>query len=254
MARFDVKHALKWADERGMGFKLFAAGLSIVCLTAACSSTEESAPTFQVTSPTLATTSTTAPSTLQYIGVPELSSEENNMCSFVQSVGQDLLTSDQVSQNATEQAKRNATDRTLSEPLRVRMLRDTEVANAQRFANVLKRFDEAASIISSITPGPLTDQATLDQDASDAALLASIGSKLQITIDSTRALNAAEQEAYKQETGRDWVDLFTEDEYEAVLEVLNNTSTGMGREDEAREAMERLDDWSWRHCSAGLTK
>ena len=237
-----------------MGKLLLGTGISLALIAVSCSATEETAPTFQVTSPTLATTSTTAPSTLQYIGVPELTAEENEMCDFVQGVGNDLVASDSVSVAARQNAARAAGDRTLSEPLRVRILRDTELANAQRFANVLKRFDEAARLVSQIVPGPLTDQATLDQDASDAALIASIGNKLQSTIDPLRPLNATQQAEFKSDRGRDWVDLFTEAELEAVLETLYNDTTGMGREDEAREAMERLDDWSWRHCSAGLTK
>ena len=249
-----VKGPTVWADKDLMGMRLLGTGISIAMLATACSSPEVSAPTFQVTSPTLARTSTTIPSTLEYIGLPELSEEENNMCSFVQGVGSDLAASDDRSRDATERAKAAAKDPTLSEPLRVRMLRDTELANAQRFANVLRRFDEAANLVTLIMPGPLTDQATLDQDATDAALLASIGTDLQETIDALRPLNAAEQEAFEAEQGREWIDLFTEDEFDAVIDKLDNDLTGMGREGEAREAMERLDDWSWRHCSAGLTK
>ncbi len=237
-----------------MGIRLLGTGISIALIAVACAPSEDSAPTFQITSPTLATTSTTAPSTLPYIGLPELSSEENDMCRFVLGAGRDLAASDDIGRTASANAEARAKDRTLSEPLRVRMLRDTELANAQRFANVLKRFDEAVTLVQMIMPGPLTDQSTLDQDASDAALLASIGTDLQNTIETLRPLSPAAQEAFESQTGRKWEDLFTEDEYETVLNNLNNEQTGMGREGEAREAMERLDDWSWRHCSAGLTQ
>ncbi|MFW2382146.1 MAG: hypothetical protein ACN4GZ_10335 [Acidimicrobiales bacterium] len=227
--------------------------IALVLFLTACGAEEESAPTFRVTSPTLATTSTTVPSTLEYLGLPELSGPETDMCSFILSVSSDLESSDELSRNATKAAEAAATSRTLSEPLRVRMLRDTEVANAQRFANVLSRFEAAIELIPRIEPGALTSESRLEQDSVDAALLTEIGVGIQATIDQSRPLSAADQAAYLERTGTEWRDLFTEADLDEVRTVLNNSATGMGREAEAREAMERLDDWSWRHCSAGLT-
>jgi hypothetical protein len=224
----------------------------LLCLTA-CAAEEETAPTFRVTSPTLATTSTTTPSTLEYLGLPDLTGPENEMCDFILAVSLDLEASDRASRNATSAATAAATSRTLSEPLRVRMLRDAEVANAQRFANVLSRFEAAAALIASIEPGLLIDEERLTQDARDAELLAELGSGLQATIDTVRPLNSAEQAEYLERTGIEWLDLFTESEFQDVLRSLNSEA-GMGREVEAREAMERLDDWSWRHCDVGLTR
>ncbi len=240
-----------------MGKKFIGVPIALLGLLlglTACAVEEETAPTFRVTSPTLVTTPTTIPSTLEYLGLPELTGPENEMCNFIHSVSRDLIASDERSRNATTAAEAAATSRTLSEPLRVRMLRDVDVANAQRFANVLSRFEPATGLIGAIEPGPLTSQDQLDEDASDAALLTEIAVDLQTTIDIARPLNAAEQAAYLERTGTEWRDLFTESELQDVRGTLNDSSTGMGREAEARQAMERLDDWSWRHCDAGLTR
>jgi hypothetical protein len=237
-----------------MGRRLVGLLGALVLCVAACTVEEATAPTFRVTSPTLATTSTTTPSTLEYLGLPDLTAHEIEMCRFIERAGQDLRASDEQSRNATVASEAASKSRTLSEPLRVRMRRDTEVANAQRFANVLKQFDTAIELIASIEPGPLTSEVRLEGDARDAVVLFEIGTVLQETIDSIRPLDTRERVAYLERTGTEWQDLFTEEEFEEVLIVLHDNSSGMGRETEAREAMERLDDWSWRHCDAGLTR
>jgi hypothetical protein len=237
-----------------MGKRLVGLLGALVMCVAGCTVEEATAPTFRVTSPTLATTSTTTPSTLEYLGLPDLNAPEIEMCGFIERVGQDLRASDEQSRDATLASEAASKSRTLSEPLRVRMLRDTEVANAQRFANVLKQFDTAIDLIASIEPGPLTSEVRLEEDARDAVILSGMGTALQETIDSVRPLDSRERVAYLERTGTEWRDLFTEEEFDDVLTVLHDSSSGMGRETEAREAMERLDDWSWRHCDAGLTR
>ncbi|NNE95603.1 MAG: hypothetical protein HKN24_06195 [Acidimicrobiales bacterium] len=236
-----------------MGKRVLGLSIAVMLCAGACAEQEATAPTFQVTSPTLASTSTTQPDRLEYLGLPELSQAENDMCRFIVNVGQDLEASDGQSRRATAAMESAIESPTLSEPLRVRLIRDTEIANAQRFANVLSRFADAIALIDAIEPGPLSDEETLANDAQDAALITEIGADIQETIDSSRPLSAAEQAAYLARTGTEWIDLFTERELENVLRTLHNETTGMGREAQARDAMERLDDWSWRHCAAGLT-
>jgi hypothetical protein len=253
-----LKGPLIGVDEQSMGKRTVGVPIALLSLVSlfltGCGAEEATAPTFRVTSPTLVTTSTTTPSMLEYLGLPELSSAENEMCQFILSVGMDLDATDEQSRNATIAVEAAAKSRTLSEPLRVRMLRDVDVANVQRFANVLSRFEPATDLIRSIEPGQLTSQEQLESDAIDAELLTEIAADLHTTIETTRPLNPAEQAAHLERTGTEWSDLFTESELDEVRRTLNNSSTGMGREVEAREAMERLDDWSWRHCDAGLTR
>ena len=81
-----------------------ASVVSLAMLAAGCAEEESSAPTFQVTSPTLVTTSSTTPSTLAYLGVPDLSSQENEMCRFIGGIGRSLDVSDQNSRMATAAA------------------------------------------------------------------------------------------------------------------------------------------------------
>lgn len=250
----ELKHPLSCVDQYHMGKRLLGALSALVLCFTACAAEEEGGPTFRMTSPTLASTSTTTPSTLEYLGLPELSASEQEMCVFILAVSADLEASDSQSRNATVATEAAVANPTLSEPLRVRMLRDTEIANAQRFVNILKRFDGATELIASIEPGPLTSRAKLDEDAHDAAQLTEIGAVVQATIDSVRPLDDAAKAAYQESTGTEWRDLFTEAELDEVRKILNDASNGMGREVEAREAMERLDDWSWRHCAAGLTR
>ncbi len=229
-------------------------GVIVAFVMSSCSGQEATAPTFQVTSPSLATTSTTTPDSLQYLGVPELSDEENAMCTFVDGVGRDLEASDRNSQNTRAAVERSYDDRTLSEPLRVRSHRNAELANAQRFANVLRRFTEGAELIEQIEPGEHTSAERLSSDAADIALLIEIGNGIDQTVAALQPLDAAAQAAYLAEHQEEWADIRTTADLDRVLLALNNESIGMGRETEARDAMERVDDWSWRHCSSGLTR
>ncbi|MBT8239953.1 MAG: hypothetical protein KJN63_01850, partial [Acidimicrobiia bacterium] len=100
-SRTELKHPRIGVDELTMGKGLVGLLGALILCFASCAVEEDSAPTFRVTSPTLASTSTTAPSTLEYLGLPDLSGGEVEMCDFIERVSQDLKASDERSRNAT---------------------------------------------------------------------------------------------------------------------------------------------------------
>lgn len=211
------------------------------------------APTFELTAPESATSTTAAPDRLAWLGNPELTVAEIELCRFVERVDSQLESVDTANRKNTIRVDEASKDRTMSEPVRVRMFRDAELDNAQRFANVLGLFDEGKVLLASVPPNERVSAAQLASDADDMALIASIGADLDETIAGLRPLTLTEQEEYASSTGAAWRDLFTQEELESVREQLNSDQVGMGREGEARMAMDRIDDWSWRHCSEGFS-
>ncbi len=249
-----LKTLLKHDEETIMGRSVLAVALvGLVLATSGCSTEEAEAPTFQMTSPESATSTTAAPNRLAWVGNPELTAAEIELCRFVERVDSQLERVDTTNRRNTEQVGQASKDRTLSEPIRVRMIRDAELDNAQRFANVLGMFEEGGVLLASVLPNERVSAEHLASNVDDVALIAGIGAALNETIAGLRPLTAAEQEEYASTTGLEWRDLFTEDELEVAREQLNSDRAGMGREEEARQAMDRVDDWSWRHCSEGFS-
>jgi hypothetical protein len=235
-----------------MGRSVVAAAVAGLML-AACSTEVAEAPTFQVTTPESATSTTGSPDRLAWLGNPELSIAEIELCRFVERVDSQLESVDAINRKSDERVEQAAKDRTLSEPIRVRMYRDAELDSAARFAGVLNMFEEGAGLLVAVEPNQRVGEADLAADADDMALIASIGATLSETIAGLRPMTPAEQEEYAAANGSAWSDIFTEAELEQVREQLNSNRVGMGREEEARQAMDRVDDWSWRHCSAGFS-
>ncbi len=227
---------------------------TVLLVAGACSAGEEiQSPTFRVTAPALATTTSTAPERLAWVGNPNLTPPESAMCAFIDDVDARVTSADYQNELATIQAENRAVDRTLAEPLRVRMFRDTEVANAQRIASALGSFAEGSDLLTEITPNERVGADVLAETARDIDEVVAISQTMAETIDRARPLSGSEQADYETRTGSVWEDIFTEIELEPILEDLHNEVTGMGLEDEARDLMGQIDDWSWRQCSEGFS-
>lgn len=225
-------------------------GVLVLC---SCATEQAEAPTFRVTAPPHEVTTTTEPGRLAWIGEIDLSAAERDLCAYVGSL--DATLSAVVEQNrAAERATAVAAeDRTLSEPIRVRMIRDTELANARRLAGVFAGFSEGIGLLERIDPTEKWSADRLAAVGADIRLVVEIGNRLQATIAELEPLDPAEQAAYAERTGTEWRDLFTEAELDRFQAELDDEDTGLGLVDDAREAMDRIDDWSWRGCSQGFS-
>ncbi len=231
------------------------ASVLMVGLLAGCTTAEEAeSPTFQITSPELgATTSSSAPVRLAWLGDPDLTGPERDMCVFVDSIDRTISTVDEVNAAAISQMTARAADRTLAEPLRVRMKRDTAVANARRLAGMFTSFEEGSDLIDRIDPNERVPAEELAETKADIDRVVAIGQILAVAAERAAPLNAAAQAEHETQTGEKWEDLFTEKELEQVLAELADDTTGTGLEPEARALMDLIDNWSWSQCSAGFS-
>lgn len=227
----------------------------LVCLIAGCSPTEEAeAPTFQITSPELDTTSTSGPPVrLAWLGNPDLTGQERDMCAFIDSIDRSVSVVDEINAAVNSQLEVKVADRTLAEPLRVRMQRDAAVANARRLAGLFTSFDEGAELIDRIEPNERVEVAELSAIKADIDRVVVIGQMIADAADRAAPLSAADQADFETRTGQEWTDLFLERELDEVLDELSNATTGTGLEPEARALLDSIDDWSWSQCSAGFS-
>ncbi len=231
------------------------ASVLMVGLLAGCTSVEEAeSPTFQITVPKLGTTtSSSVPVRLVWLGNPDLTGPEKDMCGFVDSIDKTISMVDEINETASLQTKARAADRTLAEPLRVRMIRDTAVANARRLAGMFASFEEGSDLIGKIDPNERVPAEELAATKADIDRVVVIGQILAVAAERAAPLDAAAQAEYETQTGEDWEDLFSEGELDQVLEELADETNGTGLESEARELMDSIDDWSWRQCSEGFS-
>ncbi len=227
----------------------------MVGLLAGCTPPEEAeSPTFQITSPELGTTtSSSAPVRLAWLGNPDLTGPEREMCSFIDSIDRTISGVDEINQAALLQMEARAADRTLAEPLRVRMKRDTAVSNARRLAGVFVSFEEGSDLIDRIDPNERVPAEELAATKADIDRVVVIGQIFADAAERAAPLNAAAQADYEAQTGEKWEDLWTEKELDRVLEELADDTTGTGLETEARALMDSIDDWSWSQCSEGFS-
>ena len=231
------------------------ASVLVVGLLAGCATAEEAqSPTFQITTPELGTTSSSsAPVRLAWLGDPDLTGPERDMCAFVDAIDRTISTVDEVNAAAISQMTARAADRTLAEPLRVRMKRDTAVANARRLAGMFTSFQEGSDLIDRIEPNERVPAEELAETKADIDRVVAIGQTLAVAAEQAAPLDAAARAEYETQTGKNWEDLFTEEELDRVLEELADDTTGTGLEPEARLLMDSIDDWSWSQCSAGFS-
>lgn len=234
-----------------MGRSLVGVALIAALAVGGCATEQAEAPTFLVTAPPQATTTTTQPGRLAWIPRSDLTSAERELCSFIANAERALSTAEQRNRQDVRTTEEAADDRTISEPIRVRMLRDTELTNARRLADVLIGFGAGSALLAEIDP---SENLSTDMRASidaDIELVVAIGRDLTAAVDRLKPLDAAERAAYAERTGTDWRDLLTEDDLEQFRAELERS--GLGRVEQAHEAMDRIDDWSWRHCSDGFS-
>ncbi len=230
----------------------FAGVLIGVLAFCSCATEQAEAPTFRVTVPPREATTTTEPGRLAWIGELDLTAAEQDLCSFIGSLDARLAAVDEQNRVAAQATALAAEDRTLSEPIRVRMIRDTELANVRRLAGVFAGFSEGIELLERIENSEWSVD-NLAAIGADMELVVEIGDQLRATIDELEPLDAAEQAGYAERTGTEWRDLFTEAELDVFRAELDDEDTGLGLVDDAREAMDRIDDWSWRGCSQGFS-
>lgn len=224
-------------------------GVSAMC---GCATTDGAeAPTFGMTTPSSAPT--TSPARLAWLGDSDLTPPERALCSFIGSADAALVAVEEQNRTTLASAEEAVKDPTMSEPIRVRRLRDAELANADRFAAVLLRFVEGREVLQLAGPTDNLPREAMDDMEADMDAVVAIGEAITATIAALKPLDADGQAAYHEETGVEWRDLFTEAELADVRAELYDDQTGMGRADEARALMDRIDDWSWRHCSQGFS-
>lgn len=228
--------------------------LGVFALVGCGAAEEAEAPTFRITAPTSDATTTTVPARLAWLGESNLTPAERELCSLIVSIDTGLAAAEEQNRLELAAAERAVEDPTLSEPLRVRRLRDAELANATRLASVLLRLDEGRDLLEGMSPTENLPADSLAGIEADMASVVAIGEVLLATIETLEPLDASDQAAYRERTGLDWRDLFTEAELQQVRAELYNDRTGLGRLDEARELLDRIDDWSWRHCSEGFSE
>ncbi|NNF53554.1 MAG: hypothetical protein HKN03_03825 [Acidimicrobiales bacterium] len=232
-----------------------ASSFLLLGLLAGCTTGEESqSPTFQVTAPELGTTTTPgAPVRLAWLGNPDLTGPERDMCAFIDDIDKSVSEVDEINAAAILQMEARAADRTLAEPLRARLKRDTAVANARRLASVFTSFGEGVELIDRIDPNERVSAEELESIKQEIERVVVIGETIAAAAETAAPLTATAQADYETKTGEEWVDLLTERELDDILEELRDETTGTGLEPEARELMAEIDDWSWRQCSEGFS-